>query len=235
MFDTADECFDRPKTAPLPGSVSPYGRHLLVCTGQAEWRSHIAEDGGFIQALSQAVAERASDLALQVKINACDETSRESGCDIMVFPDGVRYTGLSEDDIPTLVEEHLVGNRPAGQLSYFPLAGKHIFICVHMNRDPRCGVCGPALTGLFRRQLAVRGLDGQVAVHRTSHLGGHEYAGNVVIYPGGDWYGYVTPADVPRIIDTHILSGDLVLDRWRGRMGLTREEQIQFVRLDTAR
>jgi (2Fe-2S) ferredoxin len=73
-----------------------------------------------------------------------------------------------------------------------------------------------------------------VAVHRVSHLGGHEYAGNVVIYPGGDWYGYVTPADVPRIIDGHILSGDLVLDRWRGRMGLTREEQIQLVRLDTA-
>ena len=41
--------FDRPKTAPLPGSVSFYARHLLVCTGQSEWPSQIAADGGFIQ------------------------------------------------------------------------------------------------------------------------------------------------------------------------------------------
>jgi (2Fe-2S) ferredoxin len=227
MVEIASVGFDRPKTAPLPGSVSFYQRHLLVCTGQAEWPSHIGADGGFVQALSQAIAERASELALQVKLNACDEPSSGSGCDLMVFPDGIRYTGLTEVDIPFLIEEHLIGNRPAVQLPYLPLQGQHILICVHMNRDPRCGVCGPPLADLFLQQLAERGLDGQVAVHRTSHLGGHEYAGNIVLYPGGDWYGYINPADVTRIIEQHIRGGKIVVDRWRGRMGLTREEQVQ--------
>jgi hypothetical protein len=229
MVEIANVGFDRPKTAPLPGSVSPYGRHLLVCTGRREWPSQIAADGGFIQSLSQAVAERASELASPVKINACDEPSRSAGCDVMVFPDAIRYTGLTEADIPILVEEHLVRNRTSGQLSNHPLHGQHVLVCVHMNRDPRCGVCGPALADLFEQELAKRALAGQVAVHHTSHLGGHEYAGNVVIYPGGDWYGYVTPPDVTRIIENHILSGQILADRWRGRMGLTREEQIQMV------
>ena len=37
MDEIASVGFDRPKLAPLPGSVSFYQRHLLVCTGQAEW------------------------------------------------------------------------------------------------------------------------------------------------------------------------------------------------------
>ena len=226
MDEIASVGFDRPKLAPLPGSVSFYQRHLLVCTGQAEWPSHIDADGGFMQALSQAIAGRAAELARKVKVNACDEPSRGAGCDLMVFPDAIRYTGLTEADIPTLIEEHLIGDRPAAHLPYLPLTGQRILICVHTNRDPRCGFCGPLLADLFSRILAERGLDGQVAVHRTSHLGGHEYAGNVVLYPGGDWYGYVTPSDVPRIIEKHIQGGQIVVDRWRGRMGLTREEQM---------
>ena len=85
---------------------------------------------------------------------------------------------------------------------------------------PRCGYCGPILAKLFTQQVAARGLAGAVTVRRTSHVGGHEYAGNVIVYPEGDWYGYVTPADVDRILEQHVLGGEIVDDRWRGRMGL---------------
>ena len=37
------------------------------------------------------------------------------------------------------------------------------------------------------------GLEGKVALYKTSHVGGHKYAGNVIVYPPGDWLGYVTP------------------------------------------
>jgi (2Fe-2S) ferredoxin len=56
-------------------------------------------------------------------------------------------------------------------------------------------------------------------------VGGHRFAGNVLIYPGGDWYGYVTPEDVPRIVDEHIIKGEILVDLWRGRLGMTPEEQ----------
>ncbi|HEX7432208.1 MAG TPA: NADH-quinone oxidoreductase subunit F, partial [Anaerolineaceae bacterium] len=45
------------------------------------------------------------------------ETSRIGGCDngpeMMVYPEGVHYTGLTPDDIPFIVEEHFLKGRVA--------------------------------------------------------------------------------------------------------------------------
>lgn len=44
---------------------------------------------------------------------------------------------------------------------------------------------------------------GRVLVAKISHIGGHKYAGNVIIYlPNGTaiWYGRVTPRDVGAIV-----------------------------------
>jgi hypothetical protein len=108
---------------------------------------------------------------------------------------------------------------------------QHNFVCVHGNRDARCGACGPPLVERFTAELEALGLADKVTVRRNSHLGGHRFAGNVLIYPGGDWYGYVTPDDVPRIIDQHIVGDHIVTDLWRGRMGLSPGEQIEQAEL----
>jgi (2Fe-2S) ferredoxin len=213
--------FDRPMAEPLRHTVKFYQRHLFICTGTSGWPSHIEQDGGFAQALSEAITERASAMPLVVKLNACDEPGRGAAgtFDLLVFPDMVRYLGLTEADIPALVEEHLMREGAAAGLPHKPLMGRHVFICSHGNRDVRCGICGPALTKLWCAEVERRKLTGQVYVHQTSHVGGHQYAGNVLIYPEGDWYGYVTPAAVPRLIEEHILGGQIVRELWRGRMG----------------
>ncbi len=45
------------------------------------------------------------------------ETSRIGGCsngpEMMVYPEGVHYCGLTSDDIPYLVEEHFLKGRIA--------------------------------------------------------------------------------------------------------------------------
>lgn len=228
MSDTNDSNvgFDRPKIAPLLGTVKFYQRHLLICSGQADWPKYIDQDGGFGQALSEAVAARAAEMSIVVKITLCDAPSRGAGYDLLVWPDQVRYLGLQPADLPILVEDHLVHNRVSLRLAHVPLPGPHILICTHGQRDARCGACGEPLRARFRRELAARGL--AIPLLATSHVGGHEYAGNVLIYPEGDWYGYVTPEDVPRLIDQHLLGGQIVRERWRGRMGLSREEQMNL-------
>ena len=63
--------------------------------------------------------------------------------------------------------------------------------------------------------------------------------GNVVIFSKiddkviGDWYGFVSPDDVPTILEQHIGKGRIVDRLWRGRMGLSKEEQkkAQLLRL----
>jgi len=34
----------------------------------------------------------------------------------------------------------------------------------------------------------------RVRIYKTSHIGGHKFAGNVITFPSGDWYGYITPS-----------------------------------------
>jgi (2Fe-2S) ferredoxin len=226
MSDIDKVGFDRPKTEPLPGTVKFYERHLFVCTEHAGWPERIELGGGFPKALWEAVVPRMADMPLKVKMTACQEPGSDTGHDILVFPDGVRYLGIEVPDIPILVEDHLVGNRVTERLAHEPLAGYHVFVCVHANRDPRCGACGPPVAHEFAVRLAERGLTDSVAVRRSSHVGGHRFAGNVLIYPGGVWYGYVTPDDVDHIIDQHILQGEIVKERWRGAMATTPDQQM---------
>lgn len=213
---------------PLPGSVKLYGRHVILCTGQASWPSHIDEDGGFAQALAQAVETAKDRLAMPVKITACDANGIGPGMDLLVFPDGIRYLGLSAADIPIFVADHLSGNTPSPRLQHRPLDGRHVFVCTHGERDYRCGECGPSLFAALHTHLAAAGLADLVHVYRSSHVGGHVYAGNILVYPEGDWYGYVTPADIPRLVDSHLAGGEIVWDLWRGRMGLTPEQAVQM-------
>ncbi|MFZ0548084.1 MAG: sucrase/ferredoxin-like family protein [Candidatus Promineifilaceae bacterium] len=212
--------------AALPGTVKFYERHLFVCTGHTDWPGRIELDGGFLQALAEMIALNAADMPLKVKMNACDDPGLSMGYDVLVFPDQVRYVGLGTADLEILVQDHLVGNQISDRLQHQPLTGQHVFVCVHGMRDERCGQCGPPIARRFQMELSKRGLTNKVAVRRTSHVGGHAFAGNVLIYPGGNWYGYVTPEDVPRLIDEHLFQGEIVADLWRGRMALQPELQI---------
>jgi (2Fe-2S) ferredoxin len=106
------------------------------------------------------------------------------------------------------------------------LTGSHVYVCAHGSRDVRCGTCGPVLIKSFNEEIELRGLKDQISVTACSHIGGHKYAGNVIIYsPGpdgktiGHWYGYVTPNDVPDLLDQHIAKGEVIQRLWRGQMG----------------
>lgn len=89
----------------------------------------------------------------------------------------------------------MVNNKPWAAGVQDVLTGSHVFVCAHGSRDMRCGVCGPALIEKFNDEIEVRGLKDQVSVTACSHVGGHKYAGNLIIYsPGpdgkimGHWY-----------------------------------------------
>ncbi|KAI6008623.1 Sucrase/ferredoxin-like-domain-containing protein [Pisolithus marmoratus] len=119
----------------------------------------------------------------------------------------------------------------------------HVYVCTHMARDCRCGDIGSAVARTFREELQRRRNLGhqdrstRVRLAETAHVGGHKYAGNVLVYPHGEWLGLVQPEDVPEILDT-ILSkpvrpfklGDepMCPSHWRGRMGFSREAQIEL-------
>lgn len=65
----------------------------------------------------------------------------------------------------------------------------------------------------------------RVLILRTSHIGGHKYAGNCVIYtPRGScvWYGRVSPHEVESIVTNTIIGGLILPPLLRGGLNLSR-------------
>ena len=94
---------------------------------------------------------------------------------------------LKDSDVDSFVENVLVNGQPWTSGVQEVLTGSFVFVCSHGSRDRRCGVCGPALIEKFRQEIELRGLSDQVLVKPCSHVGGHKYAGNLIIYgPGPD-------------------------------------------------
>ncbi|KAL5972436.1 hypothetical protein ACLOJK_041691 [Asimina triloba] len=103
-----------------------------------------------------------------------DGTETSNG-DVLIFPDMIRYRGLTHFDVDTFVEEVLVKDTEWLPGTPEALVGSYVFVCSHGSRDRR--------------------------------------------------YGYVTPNDVPTLLEQHIGRGEIVDLLWRGQMGLSEEDQ----------
>ncbi|MBM4002424.1 MAG: (2Fe-2S) ferredoxin domain-containing protein [Planctomycetes bacterium] len=92
-----------------------------------------------------------------------------------------------------------------------------MFICCN-RREPghRRGCCNPdgsdALRNAFKAQLKQRGLNAQVRANYSGCLDQCEMGPTLVIYPQGIWYGRVTLADVPRIIEETVVNGRVIAE-----------------------
>jgi (2Fe-2S) ferredoxin len=91
----------------------------------------------------------------------------------------------------------------------------HVFICE--NRRPEGhpkGCCaergGPEVREALKAELRRRGLADDVRANGAGCLDACEHGATVVVYPEGIWYGGVTPADVPEIVERHLVAGEPV-------------------------
>ena len=83
----------------------------------------------------------------------------------------------------------------------------HILVCTGTG----CASAGAAgLMDAFESQLKKHGLDKEVRVVKTGCLGLCAKGPNVVVYPEGVYYNYVSAEDVPEIVEEHLLKGRLV-------------------------
>jgi len=105
----------------------------------------------------------------------------------------------------------------------------HVFICAHKKRDKRCGDCGPQL---FNKSMKTFDRIKKVHIHKCSHIGGHKYAGNVILFRQkiADWFGYVTTDVLCDLVHTtpEKLPLSNIIELWRGRTGLSKELHIQY-------
>ncbi|TVZ38830.1 (2Fe-2S) ferredoxin [Alteromonadaceae bacterium 2753L.S.0a.02] len=98
-----------------------------------------------------------------------------------------------------------------------PKPDHHIFVCAQKRPPghPRssCSEKGcDAVFNAFSQELIQRNLQ-NVALTQTGCLGPCQAGSNVLVYPSGVMYGWVEPEDVPKIIEQHILGGEVYKDK----------------------
>jgi NADH:ubiquinone oxidoreductase subunit F (NADH-binding)/(2Fe-2S) ferredoxin/NAD-dependent dihydropyrimidine dehydrogenase PreA subunit len=100
--------------------VKQYRTHLLVCAGTG-----CVSTGSFKikEALEKEIKAKGLDNEVQVVATGCNGFC-ERGPIVMVQPDGIFYQLLKLEDVPLLVEEHLLKGRPVKKLMYVPPAEK---------------------------------------------------------------------------------------------------------------
>ncbi|KAG2301500.1 hypothetical protein Bca52824_030151 [Brassica carinata] len=202
----------------LAGSVAPYGRHVFLCYESRETWLPRVESEGLPQRFAKSFKDRRADFAVETKLTVCGGGGESDG-DVLIFPDMIRYKALKDTDVDAFVEDVLVNGKPWTSGIQEELSGSFVFVCAHGSRDKRCGVCGPALMEKFEQEIGSRGLSDQILVKPCSHIGGHKY-------------GYVTPDDVPAMLDQHIAKGEIIQNLSRGQMRLKPEGEEEAEKED---
>ena len=101
-------------------ATKAYRAHLLICagTGCVSNRSFKVRD-----ALEAEIEKRGLSDEVEVIPTGCQGFCAQGP--IMIFqPDGIFYQLLTEEDVPLLVEEHLIKGRPVEKLMYTPSESK---------------------------------------------------------------------------------------------------------------
>lgn len=102
------------------GATKTYRAQLMICagTGCVSNRAFKVRDALVEEIKKQDLVEE-----VQVVATGCQGFCAQ-GPIIIVQPDGIFYQMLTVDDVPLLIEEHLVKGRPVEKLMYIPSKGK---------------------------------------------------------------------------------------------------------------
>jgi (2Fe-2S) ferredoxin len=205
----------------LANSIKPYKRHFLVglsplgsieenVKGAPEWPSQVEHIEGTLIPDLKTLAKSMDGKSIITGVQGLIQGQ------VYQFPDHLKYSlDESQGSTESLLQKIIQGQGES-------LTGRaYIFVCVHQNRDARCGALGPLILESFRKEIEALGLKDQVFAHGVSHVGGHKYAGNVIVYHqepnlSGHWYGRVKPSHCRQILQDHILDGKIIKPLWRG-------------------
>ncbi|KAF2274235.1 uncharacterized protein EI97DRAFT_422724 [Westerdykella ornata] len=253
---------DIDRKSPLLHTMAPYTEQVVICTGKDDWSSRIEDEqsdsGDFLRGIKGIIGRGGQAFDpfnnILTTLSSLPASPIPPTTSALLFPSFLRISSIPNTPPsynafasaylkarhlhpahsalspaqrkPLLRDDSLAKDLPPA----IPIENLTVLICGHAARDKRCGTLGPILRSQFEKELDRRGVDAQVGL--ISHIGGHKYAGNVILYvpPSltgnalaglGIWYGRVEPASVEGIVEETVKRGRVIEELFRG--GITRD------------
>lgn len=159
---------------------------------------------------------------------ATDENKAQSSVLLLPFFLNVEVTPETAiDDVLQVTQLYMDQEKRKSLTDYKLLSGHkvtasnnlgYVLLCSHRTRDKRCGVTAPIMKKQFESVLREHDLyrdasddrPGGVQVHYISHVGGHKFSANVIIYlRTGEviWMARCTPEHVRKTVELTMLQG----------------------------
>lgn len=203
-----DECAEIP--AKLKGSFKPLLTHIFVPTAlpTTEWHETCKNIPSYVE-LSAEAKKSLPQCTVTVfhEPGSVHTDSRAAESCVVMRRDGVA-SQVSIHELPAAAalqsmaswkepSTAVEGGRDVSQNVF-------VFVCSHRLRDARCGYCGPVLVEMINKKLTEAvGEFRNIRAFACSHVGGHVYAGNVIVYTrhGGICFGCFCPSDVDTLVE----------------------------------
>ena len=190
--------------------TAPYTDVFVLVELPGQWDSHFLSDESTLDSevrewLNSCI-ERGLEQKLVVRTYLIKQrsTSRDKVRLFVCDDAGLRSTEL--DSLAEVIKIDVFGD------AFEPVSERQYFVCIHGTRDTCCSKFGlPLLTELHEL--------GGTNVWGISHLGGHRFAGNVLVLPDRMLYGQVR-RDFAKIFYNTIEAGVVPELFLRGRMNI---------------
>ena len=213
---------------PLAGTASRF-RHWLMIEQPGRWGHDALLEGGLPGEIGAALEARGDDLGIRVLLIRRRDRPNSTPRRCFAAFTGRRERRLAafeiddpgelmDIDLASLVERHWKGFGRS-------IPGPLFLVCTHGKRDPCCSRYG----GPPARALADR-----PDVWESTHVGGDRFAGNLVCFPHGLYFGRVDALSAARVADAYA-RGSVVLEHYRGRSSYppavqAAEQQVRSTR-----
>ncbi|KAI9688358.1 MAG: hypothetical protein M1822_001307 [Bathelium mastoideum] len=241
--------------------VQPNNGKLMLSASNIPMHSEHGSSSTCILLPSFTIIDNVTPSSVPTLIDSCVNAGPTNTTPLLTTHPASAATNTSSDENPPTLSNGTPSSSSAlsaAGLTTRPCPHRYlILLCSHRTRDARCGQSAPLLRREFERHLRPLGLyrdldderPGGVGIYFISHVGGHKFSANCMVYRRGDaagaapaaagedggrsmeaaqcmWLARVRPEDCENIVRYTILQGKVVKPESQLRGGFDRARQL---------
>lgn len=185
----------------------------------------------------------ASNLSAYKDENSDDsDDSKDPATTLLLLPSFEFVDNVTISSVPEFMSR-FVNKEPfslsSSQLTSRPCGHDYVvLLCSHKRRDARCGTSAPLIKRELERHLRPAGLyrdtgddrPGGVGIYFVSHVGGHKFSANVLVYRKHEeqliWLARIRPEHCEGLVKYTILQGKVVRPETQLRGGFDKQRGV---------